>query len=750
MTTAELVLTRLTVGGMTCAACANRIERKLNRIDGVQATVNLATATASVTHPPSLPASDLVATIVAMGYSARPPQADGPASAGDHSDDVLRRRLVVAGLLTTPVLIVSMVPAWQFTGWQWVVAVLAGPVVGWAGWPFHRAALRNARHGSATMDTLVSLGALVSYLWSGWALVATPAGGPEVRMSFAFLGGHDHALYFEVGAALVTFLLTGRWLEARARSRAGSALRGIAELAARDVAVLDTSGHDHRVPLADLRVGDRFVVRPGEKVATDGVVEAGVSAIDAALLTGESIPVEVGPGSGVTGATVNTGGRLVVRATRVGEDTRLAQIGRLVAQAQAGKARVQRLADEVAGVFVPFVLVLALATFAGWLALAPAATAVGVAVAVLIVACPCALGLATPTALLVGTGRGAQLGVLIRGAAALESARRIDTVVFDKTGTLTTGRMRVSDVHPVDGVSRDEVLRAASAVETYAEHPVAQAVVIAAGQHGGAAVPTVADFRVVPGRGASGVVDGTRIVVGNTLHLADAGVSVDTPTGVTDTVVHVARDGRWLGWIGVSDSLRDTAVPAVARLRALGLRPVLLTGDTPAAAEAIAKQIGSIEVIAGVTPEVKAATIRRLRDAGHTVAMIGDGVNDAAALSEADLGIAVATGSDIAIEASDVTLVRANAGTVDLTAAVDALALARATLRTIKVNLFWAFAYNILMIPLAGIGLVNPMLAAAAMACSSLLVVLNSLRLSRWRPTMQAPSTSTEAIGAAC
>ncbi|BCJ58412.1 heavy metal translocating P-type ATPase [Micromonospora endophytica] len=750
MSTTELVLTRLTVGGMTCAACANRIERKLNRIDGVRATVNLATTTADVTHPPSLPVSDLVATIVAMGYTARPPLPDGPASAGDHTDEVLRRRLVTAALLTAPVLAVSMVPAWQFDWWQWVVALLAGPVVGWAGWPFHRAAIRNARHGSATMDTLVSLGASVSYLWSAWALVATPAGGPEVRMTFALLGGHDHALYFEVGAALVTFLLTGRWLEARARSRAGSALRGLAELGARDVALLTASGQEQRVPIADIRVGDRFVVRPGEKIATDGVVEVGVSAVDAALLTGESVPVEVSPGSAVTGATINSGGRLVVRATRVGEDTRLAQIGRLVAQAQAGKARVQRLADEVAGVFVPFVLVLALATFAGWLALAPAATAVGVAVAVLIVACPCALGLATPTALLVGTGRGAQLGVLIRGAAALESARRIDTVVFDKTGTLTTGRMRVSGVHPAHGVRRDEIVRTAAAVESYAEHPVAQAIVIAAGQHSGTDSPTVTDFRAVPGRGASAMVDGKQIVVGNTLHLADAGISVDTPTPVTDTVVHVACDGRWLGWIGVTDSLRDTALPAVARLRGLGLRPVLLTGDNPAAAGAIANQVGPIEVIAGVTPEAKAATIRRLRDDGHTVAMIGDGVNDAAALSEADLGIAIATGSDIAIEASDVTLVRATAGTVDLTAAVDALALARTTLRTIKVNLFWAFAYNILMIPLAGIGLVNPMLAAAAMACSSLLVVLNSLRLSRWQPTVPGTVEMAETEARAC
>ncbi|NGM13559.1 heavy metal translocating P-type ATPase [Verrucosispora sioxanthis] len=720
---------------MTCVACANRIERKLNRIDGVRATVNFATATATVTHPPSLPVTDLVATVVAMGYTAHPPQPDRPVSAGEHTDAALRRRLVIAAALTAPVLAISMVPAWQFAWWQWVVAGLTGPVVGWAGWPFHRAAALNARHGTATMDTLVSLGALVSYLWSVWALLATPAGQPGLTMSLDLLGSHDHALYFEVGAALVTFLLTGRWLEARARSRAGSALRGLAELGARDVTVVASSGQEHRLPVRDLQVGDRFVVRPGEKIATDGVVESGVSAIDAALLTGESVPVEVGPGASVTGATINTGGRLIVRATRVGEDTRLAQIGRLVADAQAGKARVQRLADEVAGIFVPFVLVLALATFAGWLALAPATTAIGVAVAVLIVACPCALGLATPTALLVGTGRGAQLGILIRGAAALESARRIDTVVFDKTGTLTTGRMRVTGVHPADGVRREELLRAAAAVENYAEHPIAQAIVIADGQRNAAGLPTVERFQATPGRGALGMVDGALVVVGNARHLADAGVGVVEPHAVTDTVVHVARDGRLLGWISVNDGLRDTAVPAVTRLRALGLRPVLLTGDTPAAAGAVAEQLGPIEVIAGVSPEAKAATIRELRADGRAVAMIGDGVNDAAALAEADLGITMATGSDIAIEAGDVTLVRADAGTVDLTATVDALTLARATLRTIKVNLFWAFAYNVLMIPLAGLGLVNPMLAAAAMACSSLIVVLNSLRLSHWQPS---------------
>ncbi|ASW57635.1 cation-translocating P-type ATPase [Plantactinospora sp. KBS50] len=715
---------------MTCAACANRIERKLNRIDGVRASVNFATATATVTHPSTVPVSDLVATVTAMGYTARPPH-PGPAPA--QTADPLRRRLGVAVGFSAPVLVLSMVPAVQFTGWQWVVAALTAPVVGWAGWPFHRAALINARHRAASMDTLVSLGALVSYAWSLWALLATPAGRPGVTMTFSLFGGHHHALYFEVGAGLVTFLLIGRLLEARARHRAGAALRGLADLGVRDVTVLDGRGEQCLVPLAALRVGDLFVVRPGERIATDGVVEIGASAVDAAMLTGEGVPVEVDAGSPVTGGTVNVGGRLVVRATRVGADTRLAQIGRLVTQAQAGKARIQRLADEVAAVFVPFVLVIALATAAGWLVIAPAATAVGVAVAVLIVACPCALGLATPTALLVGTGRGAQLGLLVRGAAAVETAHRIDTVVFDKTGTLTTGRLRVTAVHPADGVDEVELLRYAAAVEDCSEHPVAQAIVIAAGDRCGS-LPAARDFRATPGRGAGAVVDGARVLVGSARHLTDNGIAVPQVNAGTATVVHVARDGRPLGWIAAADDLRDTAVPAVHRLRAAGLRPVLLTGDSAAAAAAIAERLGPIEVIAEVTPEAKAGTIRRLRAQGRTVAMVGDGINDAAALAEADLGIAVATGSDLAIEASDVTLVRAEAGTVDLTAAADALGLARATLRTIRVNLFWAFAYNSLMIPLAALGLVTPMLAAAAMACSSLLVVLNSLRLSRWRP----------------
>ncbi|WFE53137.1 heavy metal translocating P-type ATPase [Micromonospora sp. WMMD1155] len=734
-TTVDPLLTSLAIGGMTCAACANRIERKLNRIDGVRATVNFATATATVEHIPAVPVPDLVATVTAMGYTARPPAPPTEADDGEDPTTTTRQRLLVAAALAVPVLTLSMTPAIQFPYWQWVVAALTAPIVGWAGRPFHRAALANARQGAATMDTLVSLGALVSYLWSLWALLGTPAGRPDLRMSLSWFSGHDHALYFEVGAALVTFLLAGRWIEARGRHRAGSAVRALAELGAKDVAVLDTNGAELRTPISDLRVGDLFVVRPGEKIATDGVVETGVSAVDVAFLTGESVPVEVGPGSAVTGATVNTGGRLVVRASRVGGDTRLAQITRLVTEAQAGKARIQRLADEVAGVFVPFVLVIALATFAGWLVLAPTSTAVGVAVAVLIVACPCALGLATPTALLVGTGRGAQLGILIRGVAALESARRIDTIVLDKTGTLTTGRMRVTGVHPVSGVRRDDLLRVTAAIETNSEHPIAHAIVIAAGAELGPDLPQVDDFHAEAGLGARGTVDRVRITVGNTRLLALDGVDVAEVTDTVDTVVYVAWGGQLRGWITVADTVRESAGPTVRRLRALGLRPVLLTGDTAAAAGNVAAQVGLTETIAGVTPEVKAATVRRLRDEGATVAMVGDGINDAAALAEADLGMAIATGSDIAIEASDVTIVRAHAGTVDLTAVVDALTLARATLRTIKINLFWAFAYNSLMIPLAAVGLVTPMLAAAAMACSSVLVVLNSLRLFRWRPT---------------
>ncbi|MFY1632778.1 heavy metal translocating P-type ATPase [Solwaraspora sp. WMMB335] len=732
----EARTTTVQVGGMTCAACAGRIERRLNRLDGVTATVNFATETAYVRHPAAVPVTELLETIRALGYSALPPSLPDPVAGSAAAAVTAGWRLVGAVAGTLPVVVLSMVPALQFDYWQWLVAALAAPVVWWAGWPFHRAAVAGLRHRTATMDTLVSLGALVSYLWSGWALLAGGAGDPAMRMAMSWLPArHGHGVYFEVGAALVTFLLAGRWLEARARHRAGSAIRALAALGAREATVVGADGAERRVPVRRLRVGDRFVVRPGEKIATDGVVEAGASAVDVSLLTGESVPVEVGPGSAVVGATVNAGGRLLVRATRVGEQTRLAQVARLVTQAQQGKAQSQRLADTVAGVFVPFVVVLAVATLAGWWAVAGLGTAVGVAVAVLIVACPCALGLATPTALLVGTGRGAQLGVLIRGAAALESAGRIDTVVLDKTGTLTTGRMRVVEVLPAPGMDRRQLLRYAAAVEQYAEHPIARAIVQAAVTEFGPELPEGDGFVALPGLGARARVDGREVLIGRALMLDGAGVAAPLPApDGAHTAVHVAWNGRDQGLIVVADGLRPTATPALDRFRHMGMRPVMLTGDTVAAAGPIAAQLGDPEVIAEVLPEEKQQVIKALRAAGRTVAMIGDGVNDAAALAEADLGVAVASGADVAIEASDITVLRVRAGDIDLHAAADALALSRATLRVIKANLCWALGYNVLAIPLAALGLVSPLLAAAAMACSSLLVVGNSLRLSRWRP----------------
>ena len=734
MTTTAPSVTTLTVGGMTCAACSSRIERKLNRMPGVTARVNLATETAVVEHDPAVPVADLVATVTALGYTATPPH---PAAAADDDGRLghARRRLVVAAALALPVLALSMVPAWQFDSWQWLVAALTLPVVTWAAWPFHRSALAGVRHGTASMDTLVSLGALVAYGWSLWALTGGGAGTPGMRMSMSWRPGSGHGteIYFEVGAALVTFLLLGRWFEARARHRAGSAIRALAELGAKDVVICDgTGGGERRVPIGQLRVGDRFAVRPGEKIATDGVVEAGTGAVDAGLLTGESVPVEVSAGAAVVGGTVNVGGRLLVRATAIGERTRLAQVAHLVAEAQQGKARAQRLADQVAGVFVPLILVLAAATFAGWLAFAPAQVAVGVAISVLIVACPCALGLATPTALLVGTGRGAQLGMLIRGPSALESARRVDTVVLDKTGTLTTGRMRVVAVHPAGGFDRGQVLRWAAALERSAEHPVANAIVIAAGAETDPSPAAVTEFRARAGLGVSGIVDGRRVLAGQARLLHADGVAPAADVDSACTLVQVAVDGVVAGVIEVADQPRPTAAASLGRLRAMRLTPVLLTGDTASAARHVARELGIDEVVAGVLPEQKVAEVRRLQAAGRTVAMIGDGVNDAAALAQADVGIAVASGTDVAIQASDITLVRVHHGGVDLRAGADAIALSRATLRTIKGNLFWAFAYNTVTVPLAAMGLVTPVLGAAAMACSSLLVVTNSLRLFRW------------------
>ncbi|OLB74929.1 MAG: carbonate dehydratase [Actinobacteria bacterium 13_2_20CM_2_71_6] len=686
----------LQIGGMTCASCTARVEKKLNRLDGVRASVNFATETAHVSFPANVAVADLVRTVEAIGYTAtesRPPEPS------------LAPRLVVSIALTVPLLVLTMLLSGR---WPWLAFALAVPVVTWGAWPFHRAALVNLRHGATTMDTLISLGVAVS---SGWSLVALLRGGD---------------LYLEVGAVLTTFLLGGRYAEARARRRAGSALRALLELGAKDVCVL-RDGTEVVVPISALVVGDVFVVRPGEKIATDGVVVDGASAVDLSLLTGESAPVEVRVGGEVTGATVNAGGRLVVRATRVGADTHLARIGRLVAAAQSGKAPVQRLADRVSAVFVPAVLAVAALTFVGWLVSGhPVARSVTVAVAVLIVACPCALGLATPTALLVGTGRGAQLGILVRGPEVLEATRRVDTVVLDKTGTVTTGAMSLVDIAPVDGVDGDELLRYAAAVESAAEHPIARAIAAA----GPRPLPPVTDFAALPGLGAQATVDGRTVIVGRPALLAAQGVPVPPGPGVA-----VAWDGTYRGAITVADTVRPSSAVAVQRLRALGLRPVLLTGDSAAVAASVAGSVGIDDVHAEVLPADKVSVVRALQAEGRVVAMVGDGVNDAAALAAADLGIAMGTGTDVAIEAGDLTLVRA-----DLLAAVDAITLARATLRTIKGNLFWAFAYNVAAVPLAVAGLVAPELAAGAMALSSLFVVSNSLRLFRFRPT-RVPAT---------
>jgi Cu+-exporting ATPase len=720
----------LQVGGMTCNACAARVEKRLNRLAGVTATVNFATETAHVRYPATVDLADLVRTVEGTGYTATPPPgaaAESKSTADPGVERSLRRRLVANAVLTAPVLLLAMVPALQFTGWQWLVLGLATPVLTWGAWPFHRAALKNLRHGAATMDTLVSLGVAVSFGWSLYALGFGPAGEPGMTMQFTLLAERGDAtghIYLEVGAALATFLTAGRWLEARAKRRAGSALRALLELGAKDVAII-RDGVERRVPVEALRAGDRFVVRPGEKIATDGVVVEGASAVDASMVTGESVPVEVRAGDAVVGATVNAGGRLLVEATRVGADTQLAQMAKLVRDAQSGKAPVQRLADRISGFFVPVVILVAVATLVGWLAAgAGSSFAITSAVAVLIIACPCALGLATPTALLVGTGRGAQLGILIKGPEVLESTRRVDTAVLDKTGTVTTGQMALVGVAPAAGVTRGELLRYAVAVEHASEHPVARAVVAAAGL---AEPPPVAEFENLPGLGAKGIVDGREVLVGRPAMLAEHGVPVPGLDPAGRTAVAVAVDGRYAGALYVADTVKPGSAAAVARLRELGLRPVLLTGDTTATARAVAAQVGIDEVVAEVLPAGKVEVIRRLQADGRVVAMVGDGVNDAAALATADLGLAMGTGTDVAIEASDLTLVRA-----DLTAVPEAIALSRATLRTIQGNLFWAFAYNSAAIPLAVAGLVTPVLAALAMALSSLAVVTNSLRLTRF------------------
>ncbi|WP_369144333.1 heavy metal translocating P-type ATPase [Streptomyces sp. R44] len=730
-------VTELTIGGMTCASCAARIEKKLNRMDGVTATVNYATEKAHVEHAPDVGVDALIATVVKTGYTAEEPLPPVEEQEDEQPEDPelasLRQRLTVSALLAAPVVLLAMVPSLQFDNWQWLSLTLASPVVVWGGLPFHRAAWTNLRHGAATMDTLVSVGTLAAYGWSLWALFLGDAGMPGMRHGFDLTADRAHAsssIYLEVAAGVVTFILLGRYLEARAKRKAGAALRALMELGAKDVAVV-RDGREVRVPVGELRTGDLFVVRPGEKIATDGTVAEGASALDASLLTGESLPQDVTPGSAVTGGCVNVSGRLVVEATRVGSDTQLARMAKLVEDAQSGKAEVQRLADRISAVFVPVVLLIALGTLVTWLLVTDDVTAsFTAAVAVLIIACPCALGLATPTALMVGTGRGAQLGILIKGPEVLESTRRVDTVVLDKTGTVTTGRMRLTGVHVyggrygTDSADETELLRLAGALEHSSEHPVARAIAAGAAERCGE-LPTPKTFENVPGLGVRGSVDGRLVLVGRAALLAAEGV--EAPATTEPGAVHVAWDGVARGTLTVADTVKDTSAEAVARLRALGLRPVLLTGDHRAVAEAVAAEVGIDEVIAEVLPEEKAEVVRRLRAEGRTVAMVGDGVNDAAALATADLGLAMGTGTDAAIEASDLTLVRG-----DLRVAADAIRLARRTLATIRGNLGWAFGYNLAALPLAAAGLLNPMIAGLAMAFSSVFVVSNSLRLRRF------------------
>ena len=746
----------LAIDGMTCASCATRIEKKLNRMDGVTATVNYATEKAKVEFNDGVAPDALIKTVEATGYTAsvaRSPEADAEFAPGDadgesaKGDEVasLRQRLLISLVLATPVVLMAMVPPLQFDNWQWLSLTLASPVVVWGAWPFHQATWANLKHGVATMDTLISVGVGAAYLWSLWALFFGGAGMNGMKMEFSFLpaqSGSGNEIYLEVASAVTVFILAGRYFEARAKKRSGAALAALLSMGAKDVSVVHTTAdgdYEVRVPISELHVGDRFAVRPGEKIATDAVVLDGRSAIDSSMLTGEPVPVDVGPGESVVGATVNTSGRLILQATRVGSDTQLAQMAKMVEDAQNGKADVQRLADRVSGIFVPIVIGLAIVVLFGWLLTGhPFQTAMTAAVAVLIIACPCALGLATPTALLVGTGRGAQLGILIKGPQVLESTRKVDTIVLDKTGTVTKGHMALVDVISAPETSVPDLLAFAGGLEAASEHPIAQAIAEGARDRLDAELRRVDDFTNTEGLGVQGVIDGHAVVAGRQSWLADQwSLGADATTSQAahaaeadgNTVVFVGWDGHLRGALVVADTIKDTSVEAIEQLRELGLSPVLLTGDNHAAASSVAESVGIDEVVAGILPAGKVNVIKDLQARGRVVAMVGDGVNDAPALAQADLGLAMGTGTDAAIEAADITLVRG-----DLRSAADAIRLSRATLRTIKGNLFWAFAYNVAAIPLAAFGLLNPMIAGAAMAFSSVFVVSNSLRLRRFKP----------------